>query len=50
LARFDVDNFKAYNDFFGHEAGNAVLRCVAGVLRRSAQAGDPVARYWVRSS
>jgi diguanylate cyclase (GGDEF)-like protein len=45
LAMLDVDNFKAYNDFFGHEAGNAALRCVAGVLRRSARADDLVARY-----
>ena len=42
----DVDDFKAYNGFFGHEAGNAVLRCVAGVLRRSARTDRLVARYW----
>jgi diguanylate cyclase (GGDEF)-like protein len=36
----DVNNFKAYNDFFDHEAGNAVLHCVAGVLRRSARVDD----------
>ena len=41
----DVDNFKEYNDLFGHEAGNAVLRHVAGVLRRSVRADDLVARY-----
>jgi diguanylate cyclase (GGDEF)-like protein len=41
----DVDFFKAYNDRYGHEAGNAVLRCVAQALRESARAEDLVARY-----
>ena len=41
----DVDGFKAYNDRFGHEAGNAVLRFVARVLRESARADDLVSRY-----
>jgi diguanylate cyclase (GGDEF)-like protein len=41
----DVDGFKAYNDRFGHEAGNAVLRCVARVLQESARADDLVSRY-----
>jgi diguanylate cyclase (GGDEF)-like protein len=41
----DVDEFKAYNDRFGHEAGNAVLQCVARVLRESVRADDLVSRY-----
>jgi diguanylate cyclase (GGDEF)-like protein len=41
----DVDEFKSYNDHFGHEAGNMVLRCVAQALRESARADDLVARY-----
>lgn len=45
LAMLDIDDFKEYNDLFGHEAGNAVLVRVAGVLRRSARADDLVARY-----
>jgi len=45
LAMIDIDDFKEYNDHFGHEAGNAVLVRVAGVLRRSARADDLVARY-----
>lgn len=45
LAMIDVDDFKSYNDRFGHESGNTVLRRVAGVLRRSVRADDLVARY-----
>jgi diguanylate cyclase (GGDEF)-like protein len=45
LAMLDIDDFKEYNDRFGHEAGNAVLRLLAGVLRRSVRADDLVARY-----
>ena len=45
LAMVDIDDFKGYNDAFGHEAGNVVLRVLAGVLRRSVRADDLVARY-----
>lgn len=41
----DIDNFKAYNDQFGHEAGNVVLRSIAQTLRESARADDLIARY-----
>jgi diguanylate cyclase (GGDEF)-like protein len=44
-AVLDVDDFKFYNDNYGHEGGDAVLRCLARVLGDSARADDLVARY-----
>ena len=41
----DIDHFKRINDTFGHDAGDAVLREIAGVLRESTRAEDLVARY-----
>ncbi|WP_052659141.1 sensor domain-containing diguanylate cyclase [Pseudomonas sp. LFM046] len=46
LVMIDVDNFKAYNDSYGHQAGDLCLKAVSEVLRRfKVRAGDTVARY-----
>lgn len=41
----DIDDFKPYNDAFGHGVGDQALICIAEALRRSARADDIVARY-----
>jgi len=41
----DVDEFKKYNDAFGHPAGDEVLKKVAGILLNSTRSEDCTARY-----
>jgi diguanylate cyclase (GGDEF)-like protein len=41
----DIDGFKLFNDSFGHEAGDQVLREVGALLRRSVRTEDIVCRY-----
>jgi diguanylate cyclase (GGDEF)-like protein len=45
LLMLDLDHFKAYNDRFGHLAGDQALRETAEVLRRNAREVDILARY-----
>lgn len=45
LVLADIDRFKEFNDRFGHQVGDDVLRLVAFAIKSSVRGGDLVARY-----
>ena len=45
IAMGDLDNFKSYNDRFGHDAGNEALQAVGKALQEAGRDQDVVVRY-----
>ncbi len=45
LMMIDVDNFKSYNDSFGHTAGDVALTMVAAAMKDTLRADDVAARF-----
>ena len=45
VAMIDVDFFKKFNDMFGHQAGDSVLKLIAKALKKMSRPTDYVGRY-----
>jgi len=45
IVMFDIDLFKTFNDTFGHDAGDALLRELAALLRSQFRQEDIACRY-----
>jgi diguanylate cyclase (GGDEF)-like protein len=45
ILMLDLDHFKMVNDTYGHDAGDAVLKALASVLKNKVRASDIVIRY-----
>jgi diguanylate cyclase (GGDEF)-like protein len=45
LIMLDIDNFKKFNDTYGHLAGDEALRAIGSHLKDSCRSDDVVARY-----
>jgi diguanylate cyclase (GGDEF)-like protein len=42
---FDLDDFKTFNDTYGHDAGDEIIRITGGLFRQHCREQDVVVRY-----
>jgi diguanylate cyclase (GGDEF)-like protein len=45
LVMMDIDNFKGYNDTYGHIKGDEVIKNVTNIINQQTRKGDVFARY-----
>lgn len=45
LLMIDIDDFKAFNDNYGHQAGDSVIREISGIFKDVSRKIDIIARY-----
>jgi diguanylate cyclase (GGDEF)-like protein len=45
LVMLDIDNYKKYNDIYGHQVGDLLLKKIAEVLQNSLRQEDIISRY-----
>jgi len=45
LLMLDIDNFKAFNDAYGHQTGDEVLKLLASTMTKAVKGDDVPARY-----
>ncbi len=45
LLMIDIDNFKTFNDTYGHQAGDSIIREISKIFRDVSRKIDAVARY-----
>lgn len=45
LLMLDIDHFKCFNDTFGHQAGDALLRALGNLLKETTRGQDVACRY-----
>ena len=45
IAMIDIDHFKNFNDDYGHQAGDEVLKVISRTVQESCRSADVVARY-----
>ena len=45
MIMLDIDHFKKFNDTYGHQKGDSVLRTVGAILKENSRSSDIVCRY-----